>query len=619
MHLPIITPFLCLGLTLLTALPTLAATYYIDYAGGDNAANGLSPDSAWRHAPVDPQATGRPAETGLEPGDTVRFKGGVAYHGSLVIKISGAADAPIVFDGNTDGGWGEGPARLDGGEVIRNWQPVASAEAVGGNPLWQQMVSAEIEVDLQPNVSHGDIVLHRKEKTDRQAPWQRVFLIDGESGLLPVAQQPKPADSFFPDLPRDYFKTPRPLELDADEGRTRIHDPARLAGQISGSLEGAFAGFHAGNNHVYFGRILHHDRKTGSLELPLYKGSTYSKTQYAIYNSPSLITQPGEWAVESFGPDRSRVVLLPSEGMGDLPENIAYPAYQTGISIENAASHLVIQGFLIKRYAGGGGGIAVARTKARSRDIRIEDCEIRNLTGMAGIMLNYCDDIMVRDCHIHHNPGWTVGVFLNRVNRYELSDNRLVKNAGSGIRHYECTQGRITGNTLLDHHGIHSSGMNLYTGSRDILVEDNYLTDIITINRSAERITLRNNIVDVRGRGGFCLAFWGSGNVGGRHIHEVRIENNTFIRPVHTGVLVQGREGLPEPEGLVLRDNIIAAVNVLPEGTVMEGNILLEKPRFPLPPGNQVVADRSKVLIDPDARDYRRVQDGPLPQAGAQP
>lgn len=70
------------------------------------------------------------------------------------------------------------------------------------------------------------------------------------------------------------------------------------------------------------------------------------------------------------------MVLLPAEGMEELPENVAYPAYQTGISIEDAASHLVIQGFLIKRYAGGVGGIAAARTKARSRDIRIEDCEM---------------------------------------------------------------------------------------------------------------------------------------------------------------------------------------------------------------------------------------------------
>jgi len=232
-------------------------------------------------------------------------------------------------------------------------------------------------------------------------------------------------------------------------------------------------------------------------------------------------------------------------------------------------------------------------------------------------MLNHCDGVTVRNTRIHHNPGWTVGIFLNRVNDYELTGNRLTKNAGSGIRHYECTDGRIAENHLLDHHGIHSSGMNLYTGCRDILVEDNFLTDIITVNRSAERLAFRNNIVDVRDRGGFCLAFWRSGNVGGRHIKDIRVENNTLIRPVHTAVFVQGREGLPLPDGLVIRDNIIAAVGILPEDTILEANLFLEKPRSDLPEGNRVVPELSEILRDPDARDYRRLPDSPLPEAGA--
>jgi len=69
-------------------------------------------------------------------------------------------------------------------------------------------------------------------------------------------------------------------------------------------------------------------------------------------------------------------------------------------------------------------------------------------------MLNHCDDIVVRDCRIHHNPGWTVDIFLSRVNRYELSDNRLVKNVGSGIRHYECTRGRIVDPDARDYRRV---------------------------------------------------------------------------------------------------------------------------------------------------------------------
>ena len=45
---------------LIFALPLCAATYHVDFAGGDNAADGLSPQTAWKHSPGDPSATDKP-------------------------------------------------------------------------------------------------------------------------------------------------------------------------------------------------------------------------------------------------------------------------------------------------------------------------------------------------------------------------------------------------------------------------------------------------------------------------------------------------------------------------------------------------------------------------------
>lgn len=608
---------LCLSLVLLLSAPAFAATYYVDYAGGDNAAAGSTPASAWRHAPVDPQATGGPAKTVLEPGDTVRFKGGVAYHGSLVIETSGAEDAPIVLDGNTDGDWGEGSAILDGGRIIEAWQPLASAEEAGGNPHWEKLFAADIAEDLSSNFNHGEIVLHRKEKTDRQAPWQRVFLIDGESGLLPIAQYPKPADPFFPDLPEDFLKTPHPLEIDSDAGVTRIRDKNFFKGDFNAGIEEGFVGFHAGNNHVYFGKLRRVSADDQTLETALFKHYTYPETRYAVYNSPSLISEPGEWSIQDRGNGMARVVLFPPASAGRPPLNIAFPEYETALSVANGASHIQIRGFLIKRYSGGEGGIFVARASTRSRGIHIENCEIRNLTGMAGVMLNHCDDVSIVDSDIHHNPGWTVGVFLNRVNGFEVRDSRLRKNSGSGIRMYECHEGTVTNNTLIDHHGIHSSGINLYEGSRDIRVEGNYLTDIIAMNRSAERITLRDNIVDLHDRKGFCLAMWISGTTGGRHIQDVLVENNTFIRAGYIAVSVQDRDNAPPPQGLVFRNNIIDGAYALPAGTELDQNLFIRPPRDGLTEGNLLVPELSRVIQAPDEGNYGRVEGSPLPHAGA--
>ncbi len=93
-------------------LARAAATYYIDYAAGSDAAAGTSPDSAWRHSPGDAQATLLPAAASLAPGDRIVFKGGVRYKGSIRLEWSGSEAAPITYDGGADSGWGEGRAVL---------------------------------------------------------------------------------------------------------------------------------------------------------------------------------------------------------------------------------------------------------------------------------------------------------------------------------------------------------------------------------------------------------------------------------------------------------------------------------------------------------------------------
>jgi len=67
-----------------------AATYYVDYDAGSDAAAGTSTGAAWKHCPGDANATGTAASTSLSAGDTVIFKGGVTYSssGSAVITLS---------------------------------------------------------------------------------------------------------------------------------------------------------------------------------------------------------------------------------------------------------------------------------------------------------------------------------------------------------------------------------------------------------------------------------------------------------------------------------------------------------------------------------------------------
>ena len=96
-----------------------AATYYVDYDAGSDAAAGTSTGAAWKHCPGDANATGTAASTSLSAGDTVIFKGGVTYSssGSAVITLSwsGSSGSPVTYDGNSAGSWGTGKAVITSG------------------------------------------------------------------------------------------------------------------------------------------------------------------------------------------------------------------------------------------------------------------------------------------------------------------------------------------------------------------------------------------------------------------------------------------------------------------------------------------------------------------------
>jgi hypothetical protein len=64
-------------------------TYYVDAGSGDDGASGVSPASAWR-------SLGKAGDAALKPGDTVLFKRGGNWHGTLTLSRQGSAARPII-------------------------------------------------------------------------------------------------------------------------------------------------------------------------------------------------------------------------------------------------------------------------------------------------------------------------------------------------------------------------------------------------------------------------------------------------------------------------------------------------------------------------------------------
>src|SRR5260370_42641949 len=80
-----------LGLETLLANSVFAADYYLS-ARGDDTHEGTSPGAAWR-------TIGRANRQALGPGDRLLFRGGDAFDGNLVVRISGSpsAKSPITI------------------------------------------------------------------------------------------------------------------------------------------------------------------------------------------------------------------------------------------------------------------------------------------------------------------------------------------------------------------------------------------------------------------------------------------------------------------------------------------------------------------------------------------
>jgi hypothetical protein len=88
---------------------SVAATYHVDGADGDDAADGKSPVTAWR-------SLARVNTHVFVPGDELRFKAGTHFAGQLAPRGSGSAEQPIRV-----GVYGDGARpRIDGGGRVRD-------------------------------------------------------------------------------------------------------------------------------------------------------------------------------------------------------------------------------------------------------------------------------------------------------------------------------------------------------------------------------------------------------------------------------------------------------------------------------------------------------------------
>jgi len=477
-----------------------ASVYYVDFAGGNDASSGTSAASPWKHAPGDPNAGGNVAKP-LKPGDTVLFKGGVVYRGSIVVPSSGAEGNPILYDGNSVGNFGSGRAIVDGSEAIDEWKKCASPEEAGHVKDWERIYRADLPAEAL------------------KSPFA-VNLHEGDDLGIP-ARSPNLRDAYaLPDMKEYYLAAKGAPEVGPESA-----DVAPRHGEIPADFaDSAWISIWVANNWLAWQKI-----KAAKGSVVFYDKVVPHRHggRYALWNHPSLLDQPGEYAVVPAG-DRAAILYWPR---GEKPSGVFRSVREKGFDF-NRQSHVEIRHFLVRRHAGS--AIRSTRTDGqRSEGLVVEDCKVvqnHSLAKEAAIQIRGGSGLRVAGNVVAWNVG-SPGIGVYGSDHAVIERNRLRRNGGTGIRCFGISDSRILGNTVFEHTGIHSNGISVYVGSSNVLVEGNNVRHGLfpcTIQAS-NRITLRQNVFDGR-EGGLGLALYDSPE-GQPAPADITVENNTLIAP----------------------------------------------------------------------------------------
>ncbi len=406
---------------------------YIDFEGGDDARNGLSPETAWRHHPWDSRATGAAREA--DGPHTYVFKGGVIYRGgTLRAAGSGTPEEPIRLTRDPD--WGEGEAILQGSrEITGGWQR-ANADEAPGIPDPEKVWFMDVGLDFDPGPLRSKFA----------ALWQ----IDGETiERLHIARTPNDA----PTPPNNPIANwPSWDRVDPSSGRfhsrviRELHgaDAQTLADTVIRATEPSLMGSAFPRQ---LGRATWNTEEGWITAPTLGDPAIYARHRawnfFMMENAPQLLDSPGEYFFQRRGPFAGRLYLRPAGDVDPNTVRFEVPVSRVLIDIQNQ-SHIEISG-LTFRFNDPDDGSRVDNTRHNTRPshcIRI---------------LGNSSDITVRNNRFHHvadavearlsrvHEGGSVGQIMDNI---FITDNDVRDASGAGII------------TVLgaDYHPIHPEG-----------------------------------------------------------------------------------------------------------------------------------------------------------------
>ena len=558
-------------------------TYYIDFDTGSDVNSGLSSLEPFKHCPGDDNATGVPAVVSLSPGDSVLFKGGVFYHGTITCNWSGSAGNPITY-----GSYGTGCGIIDGSESITGWTQCQSAEECGGNPDWQNIYTS--------TVPPGTDVLIANMYEDDQMLWP--------------SQDPDLDDPFY----YDDLATFRPIHSN-NVTRTSLTDPSYFTQPDPNYWNGAFLLLWGRPNIVRALRITSYVPAENKVqfddtgESSLYDGRT---VYYAVANHLLKLNVPGEYVVD----DQTNTIYLWPRTGGDISQKqITLSHRRIGINIKGC-DYITIDGLKIQKHTAGLGewhcGTAVLdRFGGYHNIVRNNNMTMNRSMEGQGVIRMYggCSDITVENNYIYENPK-NRGMILTFVDSV-CRNNYMRKNGGTAIDFYGCVNSEMTGNTVVEHTGVHANGLTLYLDCQNCLVAYN------TVYDGSCALTLQNGInftvaynVFHTDRDTYTATDWGG-------CDGIYYYNNVILNSYAKGLNKGG-----STINVVARNNI-ADGSLLGYGSNFSHNIYTDlawnqapKYGWSLGAGEMIEENKDVIFVDQASRDFRLRPGSPAIDAG---
>lgn len=476
-----------------TAKPS---AYVIDFANGQDEADGLSIATAWRRAPGDPLATGEAARTKLGPGDTLKFVSGVRYHGQVSLNGSGDKDRPITLT-STDPAR---PAIFDGSDPEpAPPRPCRSAAECGDVEGWQRLSRVEFSSPLPPSAT----------------------LFAGEALLYP-AQYPNAPDIFYSDDIVHYLDV-----AGKDLSLGSAHLPKEVAAALSSPGERRVALWVYGNQ-VVERNILAVDGATALFDPKDLTFYPDRPSKIAVAGHPKLIDRAGEYAV--LEGRRAAVVWLPP---GANTVSVAHG--RGGINL-NGQSHIVVRNLAFENMADDGkdgrSGIAIGNRALGGTDIAIRDNRFRSFRmplGQGPIILRNVERLAISGNDIE-GVALGSGMRLSRASEVEITRNRIRRIGRTGIMLMDVRNGLIAENTVIDAKGVHGNGISAYLANRNLRFLANSVTEAtrpMTFHGAREgaepnELLLANNLFIATPDSSAAVSSWGD-------TRNVRIRNNVML------------------------------------------------------------------------------------------